>query len=195
MGEFQFTLPRGERPETVTSGSKKETFQFTLPRGERLNMAKKTTAKTKFQFTLPRGERLSPSRRSPDSSVVSIHAPARGATGLGEEHRCDCAFQFTLPRGERLSPASFHSPGIGFNSRSREGSDRNVSRTMCLQCRFNSRSREGSDEGGGQKVPHIRVSIHAPARGATFASKQGLPAILCFNSRSREGSDSKPRQR
>ena len=54
-----------------------------------------------------------------------------------------------------------------FNPRSREGSDYKRWRDIDEQNNFNPRSREGSDERGkGQKVVY-RISIHAPARGAT----------------------------
>ena len=35
--------------------------------------------------------------------VVSIHAPARGATGNSQAKGAEHMFQFTLPRGERLT--------------------------------------------------------------------------------------------
>ena len=81
-------------------------------------------------------------------------------------------------------------PGGYFNPRSREGSDR-LRRTLLCPCRyFNPRSREGSDaykqyltdhdmdfnprsrEGSDEiqliiLVEHGKISIHAPARGAT----------------------------
>ena len=61
----------------------------------------------KFQFTLPRGERLMVRGDVHLSQYVSIHAPARGATGYfrGYRHRSRC-----------------------FNSRSREGSDNQLLR-------------------------------------------------------------------
>ena len=124
---------------------------------------------------------------------VSIHAPARGATvyikGLSADQRL---FQSTLPRGER---PPHDQPFVGldecFNPRSREGSDLRRGFVRVRQARFqstlprgerpededspangvrcfNPRSREGSDRQGQQRVDRgDRVSIHAPARGAT----------------------------
>ncbi len=90
--------------------------------------------------------------------LVSIHAPARGATS--ESH---------------ISNRSGHHSR--FNPRSREGSDNhaaNVSQFIQnLPC-FNPRSREGSDGKSGKadaEMPCPRVSIHAPARGATVRRK------------------------
>ena len=120
---FQFTLPRGERlPCGQCIGCRLE-FQFTLPRGERRDVAYPLGKYWVFQFTLPRGERRQSVGDDPraarfnsrsrvgsdrqagekvDIALVSIHAPAWGATPSG---------------GERVAPS------ISFNSRSRMGSD------------------------------------------------------------------------
>ena len=168
-------------------------------------------------------------------ALISIHAPARGAT---------CSTPPKLP----IDHISIHAPARGatcsvnsdsatfsnFNPRSREGSDyaeclillmfhvfqstlpRGERRhyrkqTYKILCDFNPRSREGSDvlpplyvEGG------YYISIHAPARGATFLRMSApqltifqstlprgerptlppfLPCSSNFNPRSREGSD------
>ncbi len=79
--------------------------------------------------------------------VVSIHAPARGATCRRKEPRLyPLKFQSTLPRGERRL---FFRPVFSFNC-------------------FNPRSREGSDAEGFENLAAYIVSIHAPARGATI---------------------------
>ena len=63
-------------------------------------------------------------------------------------------FQSTLPRGERLfvQPCIFH----------------------CFN--FNPRSREGSDRMEDEQYNQSRISIHAPARGATHFSLSSLLA-------------------
>ncbi len=87
-----------------------------------------------FQFTLPRGERQLSHTLIYTVGDVSIHAPARGATcGLQASPRCSA----------------------GFNSRSREGSDRHAKHAP-TQVRT--------------------VSIHAPARGATSALRGQIEA-------------------
>ena len=142
-----------------------------------------------FQSTLPRRERHFLSRSRCASSRISIHAPAKGATSPAGFICVDRGFQSTLPRRER-----------------RKG-------LCCLQqgCDFNPRSREGSDLYDTTALPDAKISIHAPAKGATL-STQGiengiqfqstLPRrerhyfaavrswLLHFNPRSREGSDS-----
>ena len=78
--KFQSTLPRRERPAIVLKKYKVREFQSTLPRRERLGIV------TYMLFW----------------SIISIHAPAKGAT----------------------PPAVFNLVQIfDFNPRSREGSD------------------------------------------------------------------------
>ena len=85
------------------------------------------------------------SRRFP-SRRVSIHAPARGATSRPVKTCALEMFQSTLPHGERHLSTRRFGHARGFNPRSRTGSD---------PC---------ADERGRERM----VSIHAPARGATF---------------------------
>ena len=122
--------------------------------------------------------------------MVSIRAPAWGATIAGVVIHQIFMFQFALPRGERP-----------------RGGGRDYRRA-----RFNSRSRVGSDFLPRLSGSYLRVSIRAPAWGATdvprhfgrssrfqFALPRGErrrapgfhPATHRFNSRSRVGSDRK----
>ena len=56
-----------------------------------------------------------------------------------------------------------------FNPRSREGSDRGPADFWeHSRYHFNPRSREGSDRKYGHRNFKRMISIHAPARGATF---------------------------
>ena len=78
------------------------TFQSTLPRGERPTSCPLIRSMSEFQSTLPRGERHRHARLDRDHLLISIHAPARGATGGDRgRHRQGIVFQSTLPRGER----------------------------------------------------------------------------------------------
>ena len=124
-------------------------------------------------------------------SAISIHAPARGATA-------------------RLIKKPWSA--LYFNPRSREGSDSTDSVHQCLIAYFNPRSREGSDTiemrplGTDKRISihapargatmrssilHCRsvISIHAPARGATARQQINRLTGCNFNQRSREGSD------
>ena len=81
-----------------------------------------------------------------DGVVISIHAPAKGATYTSTSGDFFVPFQSTLPRRERrgvvLPPPHAASD-------------------------FNPRSREGSDTFTIRNVQFSRISIHAPAKGAT----------------------------
>ena len=102
---------------------------------------------------------------------VSIHAPARGATLL----TCLASallpwFQSTLPHGERLSVALWLSLPGSFNPRSRTGSDLFSVPFHFIQSMFQSTLPHG--ERRRYEWRHClwqRVSIHAPARGATLS--------------------------
>ena len=99
-------------------------FQSTLPRGERQRPAIFNANTCPFQSTLPRGERRLSSEHVRTSKLISIHAPARGATEIFTRIYAAMQFQSTLPRGERrLSFARLTPINSNFNPRSREGSD------------------------------------------------------------------------
>ena len=58
-----------------------------------------------------------------------------------------------------------------FNPRSREGSDTNKRIDYFKLLNFNPRSREGSDEFDEYTGKEDKISIHAPAKGATILVK------------------------
>ena len=90
---------------------------------------------------------------------VSIHAPARGATLLQASENTPFVFQSTPPHGGRR-------PG-----------DAEALQPAC----FNPRPRTGGD--GQRRVVNVgsRVSIHAPARGAT-RTRNGYGYGMMFQS-------------
>ena len=99
--------------------------------------------------------------------LVSIHAPARGATYFSAARSSKSWFQFTRPQGAR------HETG----------------RTICkIRC-FNSRARKGRDFFLFSIDSTRSVSIHAPARGATEESALTSQRPRSFNSRARKGRD------
>jgi len=123
---------------------------------------------------------------------VSIHAPARGATLMWWlQTSQQIRFQSTHPRGVRLRRECRSTPvSTCFNPRTREGCDY-ISRDSYGQgMGFNPRTREGCDDemnllrvrdllfqsthprgvrhdSAGAAERMSKVSIHAPARGAT----------------------------
>ena len=194
---FQSTLPRGERLFLLRSGKtlipvsihapargattvpvvavRMGRFQSTLPRGERPSPQYVRTMEEAFQSTLPRGERHGTTWRRNAMQSVSIHAPARGATKYGLSNVSIAEFQSTLPRGERRSLQAIR-----------------AFKNIC----FNPRSRAGSDAPRLSLIDQAeRVSIHAPARGATPPSFAETAIRNSFNPRSRAGSDYYPQGR
>ena len=172
-----------------------------------------------FQSTPPHGERRAFGLRAlAQMSVVSIHAPARGATSQVRQAVTDVRFiprprtgsdpgaragavirylfQSTPPHGERLVV-----PLIILQSRASWVSIHAPARgaTRCTGFRilqghqgFNPRPRTGSDHGlsCSMRVIQSSVSIHAPARGATCSLSHAVAACLWgFNPRPRTGSD------
>ena len=90
-----------------------------------------------------------------DSAEISIHAPAKGATRYSGAGLLPIrGFQSTLPRRERPAGRLVQRPTAhDFNPRSREGSD------------FNSQKRSRQE----------KISIHAPAKGATAKITKTIP--------------------
>ena len=91
---------------------------------------------------------------------ISIHAPARGATHWEPCTLLSAPFQSTLPRGERPEQPTLLS---------------------LIPHHFNPRSREGSDKRFELIDADIRISIHAPARGATSILSKIHPMFLTIS--------------
>ena len=125
-------------------------------------------AQVVFQSTPPRRERRFGVLHDDVPAVVSIHAPAKGATSRLPGPRRQQWFQSTPPRRERRRLPAARRPRRSFNPRPREGSDNLGPNPIGIL---------------------IRVSIHAPAKGATLLGLTRLCRRTCFNPRPREGSD------
>ena len=79
--EFQFTHPHGVRLLATGDKTKRDImFQFTHPHGVRLDTLRVYLPYISFQFTHPHGVRLESVQKILNVTVVSIHAPTRGAT-------------------------------------------------------------------------------------------------------------------
>ena len=120
-------------------------FQFTLPHGERLGTLAKSFPSCPFQFTLPHGERPNDDAAHINWFIVSIHAPAWGATFPAWLNSSLLGFQFTLPHGERRLAASRESCLLRFQFTLPHGERRLSTLGVDFLVRFNSRSRMGSD--------------------------------------------------
>ena len=127
-----------------------------------------------FQSTLPQGERLVHLGKTSSPPSISIHAPARGATSFTSLIGISTGFQSTLPQGERRCKMVFNSINNNFNPRSRKGSDIKYCSSFIVPSNFNPRSRKGSDDTAPELWDKLKISIHAPARGATAISSKNL---------------------
>ena len=103
---------------------------------------------------------------------VSIRAPARGATAKRSRTDEQAEFQSALPRGERPSRRPTVSCSRCFNPRSRAGSDERLGAWAQGVERVSIRApARGATSWLGCPGQDGKVSIRAPARGATWTSK------------------------
>ena len=154
-------------PSIVLIGS--QLFRSTLPRGERLWSRMKLVSWTKFRSTLPRGER-------PPAGWATI---SRTCFDPRSRAGSDHALPTATPFGTRFDPRSRAGSDCRtstacwrhrcFDPRSRAGSDSSSCTGACGTGCFDPRSRAGSDQVEARWRDQLRVSIHAPARGATLA--------------------------
>ncbi len=143
-------------------------FQSTRPRGARHTSALSAENADEFQSTRPRGARQAGNKQKMTLTGFQSTRP-RGArhelrTGFGQAR----VFQSTRPRGARQYKTITFSHVYSFNPRARAGRDL-----------------------VGERDNRIiyRVSIHAPARGATFCKPSGSRSYTRFNPRARAGRD------
>ena len=77
-----------------------------------------------------------------------------------------------------------------FNPRSREGSDEiNGLLKDLFKISIHAPAKGATDADATPVADAKTISIHAPAKGATLISSANVSAIIDFNPRSREGSD------
>ena len=126
-----------------------------------------------------------------DKFIISIRAPARGATDRTLNNVLRVLFQSALPRGERRRSLQESMDCAYFNPRSREGSDISGNQHHARTYNFNPRSREGSD-GMPPGSEYIILNFNPRSReGSDTGYARGAAATVDFNPRSREGSDYK----
>ena len=166
--KFQSTLPRRERRSRFHFVLASKLFQSTLPRRERQSELTRACCRLVFQSTLPRRERrgllryhvasfknFNPrSREGSDSNVrnrgpfvfcISIHAPAKGATGRYWNVTYHKLFQSTLPRRERRFAIVGEIIVDLFQSTLPRRERHCLFNSAIIASNFNPRSREGSD--------------------------------------------------
>ena len=159
-----------------------------------------------FQSTRPRGARRGARQQHIGGLGVSIHAPAWGATRDGVTPACrpscfnprarvgrdrelrytplpELLFQSTRPRGARLHERVRQTKIGRFQSTRPRGARRCVARNCVGHRGFQStRPRGARQTGAADRADQKRVSIHAPAWGATGTAPPRSSAILPFQS-------------
>ncbi len=124
ISKFQSTLPRRERRTDFGIGDTVPDFNPRSREGSDCYQTLKLRRQLTFQSTLPRRERHALDAVQTAWNVISIHAPAKGATRYHNTNRNQYRFQSTLPRRERqIRGKKPLNPFPHFNPRSREGSD------------------------------------------------------------------------
>ena len=169
-GSDIFTLPRRERHISTTS---KYPFGYFNPRSREGSDARVTQTADEwevlFQSTLPRRERLERKLHNKQTDIISIHAPAKGATSRPTSISSTAAFQSTLPRRERRITSSFSSHRARFQStlprRERPLARPRLAVRTVISIHAPAKGATVQPHRGGHGIP---ISIHAPAKGATL---------------------------
>ena len=110
--------------------------------------------------------------RHKKTNPISIHAPARGATGDLQLQINDIDISIHAPaRGATIDIGGIQMFYVYFNPRSREGSDVPSPGTHWLWNVFQSTLPRGERRFSDNLLSNLTdISIHAPARGATISS-------------------------
>ena len=171
---FQSTRPRGARRFVGISVFALLLFQSTRPRGARPNTTPKFSFLLGFQSTRPRGARHKSCTLQCTPRMISIHAPAWGATAFVDRAFNAREFQSTRPRGARpcdLSHSrqciyiSIHAPAWG--------ATRTVRQSRRGARHFNPRARVGRDTPFQERYRRYTVFQSTRPRGARHASHDG----------------------
>ena len=174
--------------KSFADGSK---FQSTLPRRERRLQCGMLCSCYLFQSTLPRRERLLVTSLHQKVEIISIHAPAKGATGPDWLYSAGYPISIHAPaKGATTSvqhavlvlPISIHAPTKGATvvqdfckipaqisiHAPAKGATFDRLRAACFRRRFQSTLPRRERQPGQSHYKQLRaISIHAPAKGAT----------------------------
>ena len=164
---FQSTLPRRERPGEILQECKIPIdFNPRSREGSDSYISNQRSAHRDFN---PRSREGSDAKAGLvyTTSGISIHAPAKGATQFPSAGIFPHIFQSTLPRRERQSWGCQRAAPVNFNPRSREGSDvfpplQHTALRISIHA-----PAKGATADLFQSIAYVFISIHAPAKGAT----------------------------
>ena len=109
---FQSALPRGERQQIGGSLDEDRNISIHAPaRGATVSLVTRDSAHKHFNPRSREGSDTFGERSNGSSSIISIRAPARGATETDWSAGKVDLFQFALPRGERPAGAFTRADG------------------------------------------------------------------------------------
>ena len=168
------------------------TFQSTRPRRARRLRICRPADVTGVRFNpRARGGRDLSLKSIHTNLLVSIHAPAEGATKSLRSIGTTCRSFNPRARGGRDSKAIVTATGIVcFNPRARGGRDRSPPPLCPSQQPFQStRPRRARPNQPVRDISTKGVSIHAPAEGATRRLTPKWQTVASFNPRARGGRD------
>ena len=167
-------------------------FQSTPPHGGRPIVTSSLMPDIVFQSTPPHGGRPYTCYPLCSALVVSIHAPARGATTPSNYYRKPTLCFNPRPRtGGDSAGHPDNLPCTLFQSTPPHGGRRGVCGGVPMSGVFQSTPPHGGRRSGvGSTFTGKVVSIHAPARGATPPPAPTRTAWRGFNPRPRTGGDS-----
>ena len=137
---------RGDLLENAKKELAKKISIHAPPRGATMTLCARRWTTLRFQFTPLREGRRVRHALTDDVGDISIHAPPRGATSFPEQARL-----------------LFH-----FNSRPSARGDASAITASHTPVNFNSRPSARGDRQAGLGFLRLRISIHAPPRGATW---------------------------
>ena len=208
--KFQSTRPRGARRRRPARSATRRCFNPRAREGRDAPKSVAVSARRSFNPRAREGRDISGVPSATVSAVsihapargathgeradvaaghVSIHAPARGATQRPTLRDTPSRFQSTRPRGARRTPSSSRRARARFNPRAREGRDSAASRLSMTSAVSIHAPARGATFFPREVTLSARVSIHAPARGATCAATERRGGTHGFNPRAREGRD------
>ena len=149
-----------------------------------------------FQSTRPHGARRGLAAVLAKTNIVSIHAPARGATrGICCKPQSS-GFQSTRPHGaRRVDMGRCPIPLTCFNPRARTGRDAASGHRCPRTLRFNPRARTGRDDCALRSNPVLVWFQSTRPHGARQRNISRSGHGRCFNPRARTGRDPCERHR
>ena len=148
-------------------------FQSTRPRGARRAFFQARLCNALISIHAPAWGATQGKNAWTTAHYISIHAPAWGATTWSFVFCCN-AYHFN-PRarvGRDRLPTRADDGRQHFNPRARVGRDKEYLEKLLLWQHFNPRARVGRDEDGLFEAKTVEISIHAPAWGATASASQ-----------------------